>query len=116
MAFLFNMYMSSFYDEFVQKVSNLELTTSTLVVFVKHAMEIVELSTLKGADQKKQVLTMIRKVVADSEDTDLKTTLLTMVDNGTVESTIDMIVSATKGELGINSEMVGNVVKSCGCF
>ena len=108
--------MNSFYDEFVIKVCNLELSTATLVVFVKHAMEIIELSTLKGHGQKKMVLSMIRKVVADdgSVGTDLKGQLLAMVDNGTVGSTIDLIVAATRGELSINS--IEKIATGCGCF
>ena len=45
------------YDTFLSKVKDLELNTKTLLVALKYAMEVVEVSELKGEAQKKDIRT-----------------------------------------------------------
>ena len=65
-------------------------------------MEIVEASALKGDDQK-LVEKIVRKIAVDAPITDEKEfLLLNMIDEGIVGDVIDLVVSASKGELNVN--------------
>lgn len=93
------------------KCLNIEINDKFLLV-VKYAMEIVELTELKGNEQKIMVINIIKKLVEESNmDNEKKSLCLLLINNGTVESTIDMIVDATKGKLNIN--MKRKIKKYC---
>ena len=86
------------------KESNLEITPGTITTVIKVAMEVVEASKLKGSAQKKLVTKIVRKVVVDAPITDEKEKLiLDMVDQGVVENVVELVVSASKGEVDINA-------------
>ena len=54
--------------------------------------------------QKKLVTTIVRKIVVDAPIADEKEKLLLdMIDQGVVANVIDLVVSASKGEIDINS-------------
>jgi len=98
------------YDECLKKLktllkeSNLEITPGTITTVIKVAMEVVEASKLKGSAQKKLVTKIVRKVVVDAPITDEKEKLiLDMVDQGVVENVVELVVSASKGEVDINA-------------
>lgn len=83
---------------------NLEIKPETITTVIKLTMEIVEASKLKGEDQKKLVTKIVRKVVVDAPVTDDKEKLmLDMVDQGIVGNVIDLVVSASKGEVNVNA-------------
>ena len=66
-------------------------------------MEIVEASALKGEEQKKLVEKIVRKIIVDAPiQDDKEKLLLAMIDEGVVGDVIDLVVSATKGEININ--------------
>ena len=66
-------------------------------------MEIVEASALKGEQQKELVQKIVRKVIIEAPISDDKEKiLLCMIDEGIVGDVIDLVVSATKGEININ--------------
>ena len=69
----------------------------------KYAMEIAELTNLKGAEQKQLVIDIIRKIVKESQiSVENESICLDFIDSGTLSQTIDLIVDATKGRLAIN--------------
>ena len=71
-------------------------------------MEIVELTEVKGEEQKTLAIALTRKIVADAPMEDnKKEAVLEMIDNGVIDETIELVVSATRGELTINQ------VQSC---
>tara|TARA_B100000427_G_C15015178_1_gene380051 strand:+ start:110 stop:508 length:399 start_codon:yes stop_codon:yes gene_type:complete len=79
------------------------ITTKNITLVIKLAMEIVEASALKGEEQKKLVEKIVRKIVIDAPITDDKEKiLLCMIDEGIIGDVIDLVVSATKGEININ--------------
>ena len=80
------------------------ITPKTIAIVIKIAMEIVEASSLQGEEQKILVEKLIRKVVKDAPIADDKEKLLLdMIDEGIVGNVIDLIISATKGELNVNA-------------
>ena len=75
-------------------------------------MEIVEATKLKGKEQKVLVEKIVRKIVNDSPlEESKKSIVISMLDEGIVGDVIDLVVSATRGELNINT--VEKVVTGC---
>ena len=98
------------------KERNIEVSSKTITQIVKIAMEIVEATKLKGKEQKALVERIVRKIVTDAPlDESKKSIVISMLDEGIVGDVIDLVVSATKGELDINS--VEKVATGClSCF
>lgn len=66
-------------------------------------MEAVEVTTLKGNEKKKAVMDIVRKAVVDAPMEDhIEKILLEMIDDGIVSHTIDIIVSASRGNINLN--------------
>ena len=94
------------------KEKNIEVSSKTITQIVKIAMEIVEATKLKGKEQKALVERIVRKIVTDAPlDESKKSIVISMLDEGIVGDVIDLVVSATKGELDINS--VEKVATGC---
>jgi len=94
------------------KERNIEVSSKTITQIVKIAMEIVEATKLKGKEQKALVERIVRKIVTDSPlEESKKSIVISMLDEGIVGDVIDLVVSATKGELDINS--VEKVATGC---
>ena len=98
------------YDECLKKLKNmltelnLEITPDNITTVIKVAMEVVEASKLKGEAQKKLVTKIVRKVVVDAPIADEKEKLLLdMIDQGVVGNVVELVVSASKGEVDVNS-------------
>lgn len=87
------------YNAFSQKMDANSIKPENIMIYVKYAMEIAELTNLKGAEQKQLVIDIIRKIVKDTENERL---CMDFIDSGTLSQTIDIIVDATKGRLAIN--------------
>ena len=80
------------------------ITSKTITTVIQISMEIVEATSLKGEEQKKLVEKLVTKCVKDAPITEEKRTLLlSMIDEGIVGDVIDLVVSATKGELDVNA-------------
>jgi len=110
------------YDECLKKLKikiselNLEITPGSITTIIKLAMEVVEASKLKGEAQKKLVTKIVRKVVVDAPIADEKEKLLLdMIDQGVVGNVIELVVSASKGEVDINA-VVQVAVGCCASF
>ena len=94
------------------KERNIEVSSKTITQIVKIAMEVVEATKLKGKEQKVLVERIVRKIVNDSPlDESKKSIVISILDEGIVCDVIDLVVSATKGELDINS--VEKVATGC---
>ena len=80
------------------------ITSKTITTVIQISMEIVEATALKGEEQKKLVEKLVTKSVKDAPITEEKRKLLlSMIDEGIVGDVIDLVVSATKGELDVNA-------------
>ena len=83
---------------------NIEITPRSITSVIKICMEIAEATRLKGKEQKVLVERLVKKVVKDAPITDEKEKLLLdMIEEGVVGDVIDLVISATKGELDINA-------------
>jgi len=80
------------------------ITSKTITTVIQISMEIVEATSLKGEEQKKLVEKLVTKSVKDAPITEEKRKLLlSMIEEGIVGDVIDLVVSATKGELDVNA-------------
>ena len=113
-----NLVFAEAYDHSLEKLSaelqkrNIDVTPKTITAIVGNAMEIVEASKLKGEEQNGLVTKIVRKIVVDAPIADEQEKLiLDIIDQGIVSNVINLIISATRGELNINA------AKSCatGC-
>ena len=86
------------------KKRGMVINAKTITIVIKIAMEIVEASQVKGNEQKKLVEKIVRQVVVIAPISDEKEKLLLdMIDEGVVGEVIELVVSATKGELNVNA-------------
>ena len=96
------------------RVDDVEITPQTLIFVMKYAMEIVELTELKGSEQKDMALRLIRNIVNDAKfDENRKKICLEMIDSGVLGQTIDLIIDATKGRIQINQELIVETATKC---
>jgi len=97
------------------RVEGVGINPQSLISIGRHAMEISEKSKLKGADKKKLTLSMLTKLVTDTElSAENKAACMALVDGGVVESTIDLVIEASKGQLKFNKKSLRRVMKTCG--
>ena len=92
------------YGELKEKIGDMEITPQTIIKVLRFSIEVVEASSVKGKEQKVLVGRLVKKVVKDAPISDEKEKLLLdMIEEGVVGDVIDLVVSATKGELDINA-------------
>ena len=93
----------SLWCKFHQKIEGIEINAETIMTLLRYAMELVELSEIKGPQQKEMALKLLTLAIEDScLDASHKETYLNMVKNGVMATTVDIIVDATKGKLAVN--------------
>lgn len=98
----------------VNRLGGREVSPQTLMVIVKYAMEVVELTKLKGSEQRQMVVDVVKQVVMDAPISDEREKLcLDMIESGVLGQTIDLVVDASKGHLDINR--VASLAENC-CF
>jgi len=107
---LSNMIIAAAFDTSLKKLNSdlaskgIEINSKTITTVIKISMEIVEVTSLKGEQQKKLVEKLVRKVVKDAPIADEKEKLLLdMIDEGVVGDVVDLVVAATKGEIDVNA-------------
>ena len=86
-----------------QKVDTIGITPNTIQKIVVIVMEEIENTPVKGSTQKLLALKLIKFLIDSLPDSNKdKVFLLDMYNNNVISNTIDIIVSATKGEININ--------------
>tara|TARA_B100000902_G_scaffold74377_1_gene79339 strand:+ start:744 stop:1160 length:417 start_codon:yes stop_codon:yes gene_type:complete len=105
-----NLLIAAAFDASLRKLNtelasrDIVITSKTITTVIQISMEIVEATSLKGEEQKKLVEKLVTKSVKDAPITEEKRKLLlSMIDEGIVGDVIDLVVSATKGELDVNA-------------
>ena len=105
-----NLLVAAAFDASLRKLNaelasrDIVITSKTITTVIQISMEIVEATALKGEEQKKLVEKLVTKSVKDAPITEEKRKLLlSMIDEGIVGDVIDLVVSATKGELDVNA-------------
>ena len=105
-----NLLVAAAFDASLRKLNaelasrDIVITSKTITTVIQISMEIVEATSLKGEEQKKLVEKLVTKSVKDAPITEEKRKLLlSMIEEGIVGDVIDLVVSATKGELDVNA-------------
>jgi len=89
--------------ELKSQVKTLDISPKSLMSIGKIAMEIVENTEVKGSAQKDLVIRLVETIIKDCDvNNNIKEACLEVIKNGTLEATIDLVVSASKGELNLN--------------
>lgn len=98
-----------------KNMENVGLNLNTIHIVIKYVMEATEKTPLKGKEQKVFALRIIKEMIENVPDSnEHKKTLLAMYENDSISNTIELIVSASKGELGINNiTQIGSCLWSC---
>lgn len=89
--------------EFKNRISLVTVSPESIMLILQYAMETVELTTLKGEAKKDAVVDLVRKAVVDAPiESRVESILLEMIDDGIIKHTIDIVVSASRGNLNLN--------------
>jgi len=100
------------YEELKKKTANLEITPQTVIKVLRFAMEIVEATQLKGDEQRKLCIKLVKDViVAAPLGGKEEQLLLDMIDNGVLDNTVELVVDASQGKLDINAAV--GVAQGC---
>jgi hypothetical protein len=99
-------------EDLKYKLKEIGVKKSTLALVIKFVMEAVENTPIKGKEQKNYALRLIDGLVEEFAYGDDKNFLKIALDSGSISDTIDLIVSATKGELNVNM-VIKVATKSC---
>ena len=105
-------------DKLKKRIGDLEITPQSVISVMKYAMEIVELSELKGTDQKDMAIRLVKTVVIESStDEGYKKVCLDIIESGALAQTIDLVVDVTKGRVNINQivQVAGKFRGLCIC-
>ena len=90
-------------DDLMFRIRNIKITSYSIILILKYAMQIVELTTLSGLEKRDAVIELVRSAVTDvSTNDDIESILLQMIDTDILSNVIDVIISATRGELHLN--------------
>ena len=95
-----------------EKVSLITIRPSTLYLIIKHVMEEVEKTPVKGPEQKEMALKLIKALIIDLTENEDEKVLLDLLNDGTIANFMDLIVDVSKGKININK--ISKV--SIGCF
>ena len=91
-----------------------KITTGTIHLVLKECMELVENFDCSGAEKKEHVVTIIKEVVKDLvENDEEERIILALIEKKVLENTIDLIISASKGNFNINNKKTQRKIFSC---
>ena len=86
-----------------------KLTTKTIHIVLKEAMELVEEFKIPGSEKKDNVIKIVKTLVNDLVEEGAEKDLInSMIENQLLENTIDLVVSATRGKLNLNNKKTRN--------
>lgn len=104
------------YNTLTSNMDGSLIKPDNIMLYVTYAMELAELTYLKGSEQKQLVIDLIHRLVTNSQlSVDNKMICLDFIESGTLSQTIDIIVDATKGRLDINkpTSIIRRIVMCC---
>lgn len=85
------------------KLGDNTINAQNIITVLRCAMEIVEITEIKGEAQKTLAIKLVRQLVVEAPITDEKEKLLLdIIDQDILGNTINLLVSASKGDLDIN--------------
>jgi len=91
-----------------------KLTTKTIHIVLKEAMELVEELNIPGSEKCDNVLRVVKVLVEDLvKDSNEKQLILYIIENNVLENTMDLIIKASKGEININNKTTQKQLTGC---
>ena len=99
------------FEELEAKAKEVGIKRKTLTVLLRFTMEAIEDTPVKGLEQREYAIRLLKALVQSQAEEPEKTILLDVIDSGILEDTIDLVVSASRGELNVNQ--VGEAAASC---
>ena len=106
--------LNSVLDKVKESLGDIGVKPSTLPKIIQFVMEAIEDTPTKGPAQKEFALKVIGSLIEELSESDEKKLLQDTFKSGGIEGTIELVVSASKGELNIN-QVVDVAVNSCIC-
>ena len=89
--------------EVKQRMAGSSISSTTVTIILKYAMEVVELSEVKGAEQKELALGIVRQIIVDAPLSETaESACMLIIDSGILMGVVDLVVDATKGRLSVN--------------
>ena len=101
----------SIYSGLKESTLDIGLRKETIAKIIKLVIEAVELSEFNGEEAKLYSLKILKALIHDCADEKDKEWLLIAVDENAISDIIDIIISATKGDIKLNQLVIG--AKSC---
>lgn len=101
---------------FKDEIRDIEITPANVSKVLAKAMKVVEISDMKGIEQKNLAKELVSKAVSELPDGEQKTVLTIILENDVLEDMVETIVLATKGELPINQIVQQIKTRCCGLF
>lgn len=96
--------------------NQITIARSSMMLIIQIVMEKIEMSDLNGPQKKELAITIIRALINEAtiEDEDKKA-CLTFIDSGFLENTIELIVSASRGQININAaeDLTVGCIQTC---
>ena len=87
-----------------------------LLSYVKILIENIEKENLKGQDKLELVIRILRDIVQTSDlDEEERIFALSLIDNGVIENTINMLIKAASGDLMVNIDL-NRITTGCTSF
>jgi len=99
------------FEQLEAKAKEIGVKRKTLTVLLRFTMEAIEDTPVKGLEQRDYAIRLLKALVKSQAEDPEKTILLDVIDSGILEDTIDLVVSASRGELNVNQ--VGEAAASC---
>jgi hypothetical protein len=106
-------------EEFMKQVkeSNVSVKPEMIMRLIRIAMVVVEQTKETGPNKKQFVIDLLKELFLNNGDipSEYKLEILTLLTNGVVSDSIDMVIDASKGKFDINKaeKVVEEVAKSC---
>ena len=92
-------------EQVKNKVGLTEITTDTIHVVLKEAMELIEELKIPGSEKRDNVLNVVKAVVNDLVKDDMQKQLINdIINNKVLENTMDLIIDASKEKININNK------------
>tara|TARA_A100001011_G_C14314953_1_gene847524 strand:- start:4949 stop:5368 length:420 start_codon:yes stop_codon:yes gene_type:complete len=106
--------MANLIEKLKEKIGSTKISSQTIHIVLKEAMELVEELNIPGSVKKDNVIKIVKTLVIDLiENEDEEKLILSIIDNNILENTMDLVIKASRGELNLNCRKTQSKIKSC---
>ena len=86
-----------------ERVGSMPVTPGSIITVLRYAMEVVELTQVKGKEQRDLAIYLVKQFIRDAPISDeLEAKCLAVVEDDVLSTVIDTIIAATQGNLSVN--------------